>query len=82
MLTELEKQIMQEITKDDFYEDELDSQIWVNCFLDNTCTIERKRAGGVLSSLIQKGLIYGIAEGRDGVIAFTELGKEYMENCK
>lgn len=52
-LTDYEKQILQDITKDDFYEDGLDSGIWADVFLDTT-KIPAKQARGVLSSLVQK----------------------------
>ena len=78
-LTELEAQVMLEITKDDFYEDGLDSSIWADCFL-NTTSLSPKVVRGVLASLVKKELIYGIETGRDGVIAYTDLGKSYMKS--
>ena len=76
-LTEMERTILDDITRDCFYEDELDSVIWADCFLDTT-KIPAKQARGVLSSLVQKGIIKPILKGRNGSIAFTEYGKEVM----
>lgn len=78
-LTEMERTILDDITHDNFYEDELDSVIWADCFLDTT-SIPAKQARGVLSSLVQKGIIKPIIKGRNGSIAFTEYGKEVMED--
>lgn len=76
-LTELEKIVLHDITTDDFYDNGLDSAIWADCFMD-TVTISPKEARGVLSSLVQKHIIYPILKGRDGIISFTENGKEIM----
>lgn len=76
-LTQMERTVLDDITHDCFYEDELDSVIWADCFLDTT-KIPAKEVRGVLSSLIQKGIIFPIQKGRDGAIAFTEQGKELM----
>ena len=77
-LTEMEKQILVDITKDCFYDNGVDSEIWADCFLDTT-KISAKQARGVLSSLVQKGIIYPIEKGRNGTIAFTNCGKEVMK---
>lgn len=77
-LTDLEKIVLHDITTDCFYEDGIDSAIWADCFMD-TVTIDAKQARGVLSSLVQKNVIYPIAKGRNGFIAFTKLGKEVMK---
>lgn len=76
-LTESEKQTLEDITNDNFYEDGLDSIIWADCFMDTT-TIGPRKCRGVLSSLIKKGIINPIAKGRDGTISFTDAGKELM----
>lgn len=76
-LTELEKIVLKEITEDDFYEDGLNSVIWADVFID-CCSIPSKESRGVLSSLIKKGIINPIMRGRDGVISFTNLGKQIM----
>ena len=76
-LTELERTVLDDITKDDFYENGLYSEIWADCFMD-TVTVPTKIARGVLSSLIQKDIIRPIERGRDGVIAFTEHGISVM----
>lgn len=76
-LTELEKTVLHDITTDCFYEDGLDSMIWADCFMD-TVSISPKEARGVLSSLVQKNIIYSIEKGRYGIIRFTENGKSVM----
>jgi hypothetical protein len=78
-LTEAERAILDDITKDDVYESGLDSCIWADCFLDFTTKIPAKKARGVLSSLIQKNIINPILPKRDeNVISFTKYGKEVM----
>ena len=76
-LTELEKEIMIAITKDTFYENDLESQIWTDCFLDDI-KMDNKIARGVLSSLVKKGYIE-VTSGEDSILCFTEKGKEYMK---
>lgn len=76
-LTQNERQILDDITNDCFYEDGLDSVIWADCFLDTTC-IPSKEARGVLASLIKKEVICPIERGREGTIAFTPYGKKLM----
>ena len=78
-LTEMERTILDDITKDCFYEEGLDSVIWADCFLDTT-KIPAKQARGVLSSLVKKDIIGPIEKGRDGAIKFTEYGKEVMRD--
>ena len=77
--TKMELQVLDDITKDSFYEDGLDSMIWADCFLDTT-HIPAKEVRGVLSSLIKKNIIRPIIKGRNGVIAFTENGKNVMRS--
>lgn len=78
-LTQLEKTILCDITKDQFYSEGLDSCIWADCFLDLTTKIPVKEARGVLSSLIKKNIINPILPKRDeNVISFTAYGKEVM----
>ena len=76
-LTELERQTLEDITNDCFYEDGLDSVIWVDCFMDIT-TIGPRKCRGVLRSLIKKGIINPIEKGGEGTISFTHAGKELM----
>lgn len=78
-LTELEKIVLEDITRDDFYEEELDSVIWADVFVDMTCSLDPTIARGVLSSLVKKEIIHPIKKGRDGTISFTEFGKQIME---
>ena len=78
-LTEMELQTLEDITNDDFYEDGLNSIIWVDTFLEYGTSIEPKKVRGVLSSLIQKDIINGICSGRDATISFTDYGKEVMK---
>ncbi len=78
-LTDLERKILDDITQDNFYEDGLDSCIWSDVFLDETSSIESKKARGVLSSLIKKGILDGMLKGRNATISFTEYGKELMK---
>jgi hypothetical protein len=78
-LTELERTLLDDITKDNFYDNGLDSGIWADCFLDFTTKIPAKIARGVLSSLIQKNIIKPILPKRDeNVISFTQHGKDVM----
>lgn len=79
-LTENEKLTLNEITKDNFYEQGLDSCVWSDCFIDDTSSLEGKIVRGVLSSLIKKDIIYPIGKNRDEqYIAFTEVGKTLMQ---
>ena len=47
-------------------------------FLQDGTTIGARKCRGVLSSLVQKGIINPIEKGRDGTISFTDAGKELM----
>ncbi len=76
-LTEMERTTLDDITKDCFYEEGLDSVIWADCFLDDA-TYDPKEVRGVLSSLIKKDIINPIVKGRDGTISFTSFGKKLM----
>ena len=79
-LTEMERTILDDIPKDCFYDDGLDSVIWADCFLDTT-SIPPKQARGVLSSLVQKGILKPIFKNRDeNTISFTEYGKQVMRS--
>ena len=79
-LTDMEKTILKDITKDDFYTEVLDSGIWCDCFLDFTTKVPNKQARGVLSSLVKKNILKPILKGRDeNVISFTEYGKQVMK---
>ena len=77
-LTELESQLMLDIQKDNFYEEGVDSVIWTDVFLDATTSIESKKARGVLSSLVKKGLI----EMGQETIAYSDLGIEQYNSLK
>ncbi len=86
-LTKMEKQALDAITKDDFYEDGLNSAIWADVYLDTVkgfYGIDSKKARGVLGSLVKKGIINGIIDEKDrfgrsnGAISFTAKGKEVM----
>nr|DAJ37783.1 MAG TPA: hypothetical protein [Caudoviricetes sp.] len=49
-LTELEKQTLEDITNDNFYEDGLDSILWSDCFMQDGTTIgARKCRDGTIS---------------------------------
>ena len=76
-LTDMEKQVLHDITEDEFYENGLDSVIWADCFLDTT-SIPSKQVRGVLSSLIQKGILKPMIKSRDACISFTSYGKQVM----
>ena len=76
-LTTLEMTALDDMTKDNFYEDGLDSMLWADVFVDGS-KIDSKVLRGVLSSLIKKGIIYPILKGRDGMISFTDDGREVM----
>ena len=75
-LTELEKEILIDITKDNFYEQELESVIWTDCFLSDI-SMDSKIARGVLASLVKKGYIY-VSSGKDSTIRLEDKGKEYL----
>ena len=80
-LTKLEKQALDAITKDDFYEEGLNSAIWADVFLDTFkgyYKVDSRKARGVLSSLVKKKIISPIISGKDGVIVFTPYGKQVM----
>ena len=82
-LTEMEKQALDAITKDDFYDNGLDSAIWADVYLDTFrgyYGVKSEQARGVLASLVKKNIIGPILEGREEcVIYFTEYGKEVMK---
>jgi len=75
----MEQQIIEEVTKDDFFEQGVDSCVWTDVFLDDTCTIPAKQARGVLSSLVKKEYICPMGKGRDSYIEFTDRGKTYLK---
>lgn len=86
-LTKMERQALDAITKDNFYENGLDSVIWADVYLDTVkgfYGIDSKTVRGVLGSLVKKGLINGIIDEKDrfgrsnGTISFTKYGKEVM----
>lgn len=80
-LTTLELKVLQAMTKDDFYEMGLDSELWADVFVDTcyyTQNIKPKEVRGVFSSLVKKNIFRPIAKGRDGSISLTENGKEVM----
>lgn len=74
-LTEMEVQLLLDIQKDNFYESDVDSVIWTDVFLDETASIDSKKARGVLSSLVKKGLILMGAE----TIQYSDLGIAQLE---
>lgn len=83
-LTALEEKLMREMPLDNFYENELDSILWTDGFLDGFS--EGSKVGrGVISSLVKKGYI-SVSDadaGRAGnptSMRFTELGKSWMED--
>lgn len=76
-LTELEEIVLEDITHDQFYENDLDSVIWADVFVDD-CSLDSTIVRGVLSSLIKKEIIRPIKKGRNGTISFTEFGKQIM----
>ena len=76
-LTEMERNTLEDMTYDDFYENGVDSCLWADNFLDFS-RYDSKITRGVLSSLIKKGIIRPIIRGRDGVICFTPYGKQVM----
>lgn len=81
-LTTLERNVLDAITKDDFYEMGLESVIWADVFLDTVkyhYSISAKEVRGTLSSLIKKDIIKPILKGRDGTISFTDNGIELMK---
>lgn len=78
----MERQALDAITKDNFYEEGLNSCIWADVFLDTFkgyYRIDSTKARGVLSSLVKKNIINPILKGRDGTISFTNYGKEVMK---
>lgn len=81
-LTKMERQVLDAITKDDFYEDGLNSCLWTDVFLDTVkgfYKIDSKTARGVISSLIKKKIINPILfKGRDSSVKLTEYGKTVM----
>jgi hypothetical protein len=84
-LTELENQMMEAIPNDQFYENGVDSVLWVDCFIEY-CGIPAKKARGVLSSLCKKGLIQVDLEKGDAdhannnTLYLTTAGKTYITN--
>ena len=91
LITDMETKVMEAFVKDDFCENGLDSCLWCDVFLSTVegyAGINSKQARGVLSSLVKKGLIYGMAENhrrdsmgrREEVVRLTESGKEFMHN--
>lgn len=81
-LTKLEKQALDAITKDDFFENGLDSCLWTDVYLDTFKAyyeVDTNQARGVISSLIKKGIIKPIIlKGRESTIKLTDYGKEVM----
>lgn len=85
-VTAMEYRLMSEIPNDNFYDEELDSVLWTDIFLDETCSIDNEKARRVLSSLSKKGLldVYSTKDKEPSMgitkstISFTELGKVWM----
>lgn len=82
MLTDLEKKVLRTFPKDQFC-DNLDSEIWVNCFQDTIMDkegINSKVSRALLSTLKQKGYIDIRAERdkRESVVWLTEKGKDWL----
>lgn len=82
-LTELEIKALKEIPLDDFYENDLDSILWLDTFVD-CCSIDNKILRGVLSSLKKKGYInMWIHKSKSGknedTLTLTDTGRAWME---
>ena len=81
-LTEMEKKVLDAITKDDFYENGLNSCLWTDVYLDTLkgyYGIDAKTARGVLSSLVKKEIINPVVlRGRESTLSLTTYGKAVM----
>lgn len=75
-LTELEKEVMNMIPNDDFYEEGFESTLWNDVFLGNL-KMNTKIARGVLSSLDKKKMI-DVEPGKDGCLSLLPNGIEYL----
>lgn len=78
-LTSLEKNVLKEFTQDNFFDNGLDSVIWVDEFIRGTSSAEGRIVRGVLSSLVKKGYIY-IDDYERGqmVMGLRDKGKNYL----
>ena len=77
-LTTMEARVMGCFLTDDYAEEGVDSIIWTDCFLDHVkfmTEIDAKQTRGILSSLIQKDMIF-VEES----MGLTENGKQYLRN--
>lgn len=78
-LTDLEKNLLTEMQNDCFWENDVDSVLWICTFLDER-NLDPKTYRGVISSLVKKGIVEtwntedGEAEYQ--VIALTDFGKD------
>lgn len=78
-LTDLEKNLLTEMQNDCFWENDVDSVLWICTFLDER-NLDPKIYRGVISSLVKKGIVEtwntedGEAEYQ--VIALTDFGKD------
>ena len=83
-LTQKEKQILEALEHDSFYEEGYESTLWTDCFTDTDVKetgLSARAVGGVLSSFAQKGVL-NVSSGRDGVITLEPAAVEYLESLK
>lgn len=83
-LTKLESLFMKAIPKDNFYENGLDSCLWTDIFLEQTCPMKISQGKGIVSSLSKKGYIEvsdpdGGRQGNPTSFTLTEVGQAWMK---
>lgn len=79
-ITDLEKEIMVAITESDFFENGLESVIWVDTI---PTRLSGQALGGVLSNLVQMGFI-SVTEYDKGkmVLNLKDAGKKFLTENK
>jgi len=78
-LTSKEAKMMNAITEDQFYENGTDSVLWLDNFIEY-CGFEGKAAGGILTSLQEKGYIYIQLEDDGNLLGLTDKGADYLNS--
>jgi DNA-binding PadR family transcriptional regulator len=85
-LTDKEKVVLASFTENQFYENGLDSVLWLDSYIDTACLksgLSEQAVGGVLSSLQKKGFIFVSTydeHPRDNCVHLEEAGKTHIQD--
>lgn len=79
-LTKMEKMVLNAMRTNEFNDCYEESCTWAFTVVD-TSGLEEKQAGGVISSLIKKGLVWFQKDEEESIIGLTEAGKKLFEEA-